>query len=37
MPVIGLGHTGLWVNDLAKMRDFYERVIGLTVTDEDDE
>ena len=37
MPVIGLGHTGLWVHDLEKMRDFYERVIGLTVTDEDDE
>jgi catechol-2,3-dioxygenase len=37
MPVTGLGHTGLWVNDLDKMRDFYERVIGLTVTDEDDE
>jgi catechol-2,3-dioxygenase len=37
MPVVGLGHTGLWVQDLAKMRDFYERVIGLTVTDSDDE
>jgi catechol 2,3-dioxygenase-like lactoylglutathione lyase family enzyme len=37
MPVVGLGHTGLWVHDLDKMRDFYERVIGLTVTDEDDE
>src|SRR5215468_11003332 len=37
MPVIGLGHTGLWVQDLEKMRDFYERVIGLTVTDSDDE
>src|SRR6201996_9094707 len=37
MPVVGLGHTGLWVQDLRKMRDFYERVIGLTVTDEDDE
>ena len=37
MPILGLGHTGLWVNDLAAMRDFYERVIGLTVTDEDDE
>jgi catechol 2,3-dioxygenase-like lactoylglutathione lyase family enzyme len=37
MPVVGLGHTGLWVHDLEKMRDFYERVIGLTVTDEDDE
>jgi len=37
MAILGLGHTGLWVTDLAKMRDFYERVIGLTVTDEDDE
>lgn len=23
MPVVGLGHTGLWVDDLEKMRDFY--------------
>ena len=37
MPIVGLGHTGLWVNDLEKMRDFYERVLGLTVTDADDE
>jgi len=37
MPILGLGHTGLWVDDLATMRDFYERVVGLTVTDEDDE
>ncbi len=37
MPVIELGHTGLWVHDLEKMRDFYERVLGLTVTDEDEE
>ena len=29
MPVVGLGHTGLWVHDLEKMRDFYERVIGV--------
>ena len=35
MPIIGLGHTGFWVDDLEKMRDFYERVLGLTVTDED--
>jgi catechol-2,3-dioxygenase len=33
--IIGLGHTGLWVEDLEKMRDFYTRVLGLTVTDED--
>jgi catechol-2,3-dioxygenase len=37
MPITGLGHTGLWVNDLARMRDFYERVLGLHVTDEDDD
>jgi len=37
MSIVGLGHTGLWVQDLEKMRDFYERVIGLTVTDSDDE
>lgn len=37
MTITGLGHTGLWVNDLAVMRDFYERVLGLTVTDADDE
>ena len=33
MPKIAeLGHTGLWVNDLARMKDFYTRVVGLTVT-----
>ncbi|PRY36856.1 VOC family protein [Umezawaea tangerina] len=37
MAISQLGHTGLWVFDLARMRDFYERVIGLTVTDEDAE
>src|SRR5689334_8237682 len=37
MPITGLGHTGFWVNDLAIMRDFYCRVLGLTVTDEDEE
>jgi catechol-2,3-dioxygenase len=37
MPIVELGHTGLWVQDLGKMRDFYERVVGLTVTDADDE
>jgi catechol 2,3-dioxygenase-like lactoylglutathione lyase family enzyme len=35
MPITGLGHTGFWVNDLAAMRDFYTRILGLTVTDED--
>ncbi|NRQ32179.1 glyoxalase [Nonomuraea sp. NN258] len=37
MAITGLGHTGLWVYDLPKMRDFYERLLGLTVTDSDDE
>ena len=36
MPIAELGHTGLWVYDLPKMRDFYERVLGLTVTDHDE-
>ncbi|WP_329351926.1 VOC family protein [Streptomyces sp. NBC_01261] len=35
MAITGLGHTGFWVDDLATMRDFYTRVLGLTVTDED--
>ena len=36
MPQITrLGHVGLFCNDLMKMRDFYSRVIGLTITDED--
>lgn len=35
MSITGLGHTGFWVDDLDVMRDFYTRVMGLTVTDED--
>src|SRR5262249_52128450 len=36
MPqVTRLGHVGLFCNDLMKMRDFYSRVVGLTITDED--
>jgi len=36
MPQISrLGHVGLFCNDLLKMRDFYSRVMGLTITDED--
>ena len=36
MPsVSGLGHVGIYVNDLMKQRDFYSRVMGLEVTDED--
>ncbi|WP_019074034.1 VOC family protein [Streptomyces hokutonensis] len=37
MAITGLGHTGFWVDDLETMRDFYTRVMGLTVTDEDTE
>lgn len=37
MAITGLGHTGLWVEDLDAMRDFYERILGLTVTDADDD
>ncbi len=33
--VTNLGHVGLICDDFLKMRDFYTRVIGLTVTDED--
>ena len=36
MPEItGLGHVGLYCDDLEKMRDFYSRVLGLTISDED--
>ncbi len=36
MPkVSGLGHVGIYVNDLMKQRDFYSRVIGLEIADED--
>ena len=31
----GLGHVGIYTQDLMKMRDFYTRVIGLKVADED--
>ena len=35
--VTKLGHVGIVCNDFMKMRDFYTRVIGLTITDEDPE
>ena len=36
MPKIdSLGHVGIYAEDLMKMRDFYTRVIGLTISDED--
>jgi catechol-2,3-dioxygenase len=37
MAIVELGHTGLWVADLSRMEDFYTRLLGLTVTDRDDE
>src|SRR2546425_9778946 len=35
--ITGLGHVGIICDDFLKMRDFYTRVIGLTITDEDPE
>jgi catechol 2,3-dioxygenase-like lactoylglutathione lyase family enzyme len=35
MAILELGHTGFWVYDLERMKDFYVNVLGLTVTDED--
>lgn len=36
MPrVNGLGHVGIYVNDLMKQREFYTRVMGLQIADED--
>ncbi len=36
MPrVTGLGHVGIYANDLMKQRDFYTRIMGLKITDED--
>jgi catechol-2,3-dioxygenase len=35
--VTGLGHVGIICDDFMTMRDFYSRVIGLTITDEDPE
>lgn len=38
MPSIArLGHVGIHVNDIEKMKDFYENVLGLIETDRDDE
>jgi catechol-2,3-dioxygenase len=33
--IVELGHAGLHVHDLVGQRDFYTRVLGLTVTDQD--
>ena len=36
MPAVsGLGHVGIHVNDLMGQRDFYSRVMGLKIADED--
>ncbi len=36
MPQItGLGHVGIYAEDLTKQRDFYSRVMGLQIADED--
>jgi catechol 2,3-dioxygenase-like lactoylglutathione lyase family enzyme len=36
VPTIeGLGHVGIHTEDLLKMRDFYTRVLGLQIADED--
>jgi catechol-2,3-dioxygenase len=34
MGIVELGHAGVHVRDLERMRDFYSRVLGLTITDE---
>lgn len=33
--ITGLGHIGLFCENLEHMRDFYSRFMGLTITDED--
>jgi catechol-2,3-dioxygenase len=35
MAIAELGHVGVWVDDLARMRAFYTEMMGLVVTDED--
>jgi catechol-2,3-dioxygenase len=35
MPIRKLGHVGIYAQDLTKMRDFYTRVVGLQIADED--
>ena len=38
MPAVtNLGHLGLFCQDVEKMRDFYSRFMGMTITDEDPE
>ena len=33
--IVGLGHVGIYAADLMKQRDFYTRVMGLHIADED--
>ena len=33
--IAGLGHVGIYVEDLMKQRDFWSRVMGLKIADED--
>lgn len=33
--ITGLGHVGIYADDLMKQRDFYTRVMGLSIADED--
>lgn len=33
--ITGLGHVGIYADDLMKQRDFYTRVMGLNIADED--
>ena len=35
MAISGLGHVGLHVHDLDAQAEFYEQVVGLTITDRD--
>ena len=37
MAIVELGHTGLWVNDLEVMTAFYTDLLGLVVTDRDED
>ena len=33
--IVGLGHVGIYAEDIMKQRDFYTRVMGLEIADED--
>jgi catechol 2,3-dioxygenase-like lactoylglutathione lyase family enzyme len=37
VSILELDHTGLWVDDLEAMVEFYVELLGLQVTDRDDE